>query len=273
MRYKIGSLTYELLDDICLAVQSSQAIIANLPNTHVESLGPFLELIQTQQSLLPSQGSKNWLSVEKYRALLNVKQQSKVWLDTGAGEQGFISIPQLQDDANSRTNLMLCVKRAAIKSGFSNDHAGQFSAAVNEMYSNAIEHSENAESGYVAFLSEPGKFEFVVADSGIGILRSLKSNPLYASLTNSGSALEMALKEGVSRHYVEKGHGFGFRQLLVGLANISNYIRFRSGDYGRIIQRGKNGAIEGTTIQLSNIEGFFCSVVFEVAGKRSAQVS
>lgn len=156
------------------------------------------------------------------------------------------------------------LKRLSIKAGFSNDHSGKFLAAIDELWNNVVDHSQRDETGYIAFSLEPGRFEFVVADHGIGVLASLKSNPDYAHLNDHGRAIELALSEGVTRYYTEDGHGFGFRPLFVGLANIARGLRFRSGDHARELIRTGDGPPVSRTYELAHLPGFFCSVTCSV---------
>ena len=149
------------------------------------------------------------------------------------------------------------LKRLSINAGFSNDHSGKFLAAIDELWSNVVDHSQKSDTGYFAFSLEPHRFEFVVADHGIGVLASLKSNPLYAGLTDHGRAIELVLSEGISRYYTEDGHGFGFRPLFVGLANIARSLRFRSGDHAREVVRTAEGNLASRTYELAALPGFF----------------
>lgn len=156
------------------------------------------------------------------------------------------------------------LKRLSIGAGFSNDHSGKFLAAIDELWSNVVDHSQRSDTGYIAFSLEPCRFEFVVADFGVGVLASLKSNPAYAHLTDHGRAIELILSEGVSRYYTENGHGFGFRPLFVGLANIARGLRFRSGDHCREVIRTGDGPPSSRTYELARLPGFFCSVICEI---------
>ena len=56
-------------------------------------------------------------------------------------------------------------------------------------------------------MTEPGAFEFVVADRGIGVRRRRAA---YAALTDEGKALEAALTDGLSRHGPVSNRGLGF---------------------------------------------------------------
>jgi len=120
-----------------------------------------------------------------------------------------------------------------------------------------------------AFAGDPApacsanRFEFVVADAGVGVLQSLRTHPHFAYVKDSGTALELALSEGVSRFYDDKDRGRGFRPIFVGLANASSHLRFRSADHSREIVRGHGGRLLATTHQRASLKGFLCSAICE----------
>jgi hypothetical protein len=140
------------------------------------------------------------------------------------------------------------------------NEAGELFGAINELRNNVAEHSENPRSGYLAYDAIQDQFEFVVADSGIGILKSLRTHPHYSHVTDSGTALNLALSEGVSRHHSDKDRGLGFRPIFVGLANASEHLRFCSGDHTREFTRGVDRRVISSTRQKAPLSGFFCSV-------------
>ncbi|MBZ9708620.1 hypothetical protein LB543_18025 [Mesorhizobium sp. ESP7-2] len=264
MRWKIETLTFDLVDDICLAVQSGTITEADLPTTNADGLGPLLELRHTQPNILNRDGGSLWLTADRYHELMRNMRETDAWFEPRSGYQGFISVDKLRRDELAWTDFVLRAKRAAISAGFSDDYGGKLTAAIGEFYANVIDHSGRIDSGYVVYSASPGRFEFVVADAGIGVLNSLRSNPTYAHLVDAGTALELALDEGVSRYYTEQGHGFGFRPLFVGLANISRYMRFRSDDHSRSLTRKADGSIDAQTSQLATTAGFFCCVVCDI---------
>jgi hypothetical protein len=270
MRWKIETLTFDLVDDICLGVQGSTITGADLPPTQADSLGPFLELWHTQPNILNQDGGHFWLAADSYRELMRNMRVTDAWFEPTSGYQGYISVDKLRRDELAWTDFVLRAKRAAISVGFSDDYGGKLTAAIGEFYSNIIDHSGRIDTGYVVYSASSGRFEFVVADAGVGVLSSLRSNPAYAHLADAGTALELALDEGVSRYYTEQGHGFGFRPLFVGLANISRYMRFRSGDHSRSLTRKADGSIDAQTSQLARTNGFFCCVVCDVEGPTPA---
>ena len=198
---------------------------------------------------------------ERFQRIFNAKSNGEKYYCEGRIHLGYIPISAfLGDDRTSENDFRIRAIRAVNFAGFKKTYAAQFVAAMIELYNNSIEHSRAVESAYVAFAGYKNCFEFVVADSGIGTLRSLKSSRRYAKINDSGSALNLALTEGISRHCSEPGRGLGFRPILVGLANISQKLRFRSGDHAREMERLFDGSIPAVTCQKSEISGFFCSV-------------
>ena len=253
----IEPLTFDLVDDICLGIEGGALTLAQLPPLSVQSVGPFFELIHTL-----GDGKYGEVSPGVFKNLVASQSQNHShWFHADNG-QGFSQVRRLCDDQLMWNDFSIRASHAARESGFTKDEAWKLTAAIGEIYGNIVEHSESIGSGYVAYAANGKSFEFVVADSGVGVLNSLRKNPLYAQISDSGTALECALSEGVSR-FQEPGRGLGFRSILVGLANISSRVRFRSGDYGRELQRSADGSIPATTRQLARLNGMFCSVLCE----------
>ena len=103
--------------------------------------------------------------------------------------------------------------------------------ALGELQDNIFEHSGRPATGLVAYGAGNGAFEFVVADAGRGVLASLRENPEFARLADSGVALRVAASDGASRYARSTGHGYGISQLFRALAHHSARLRFRSGDH------------------------------------------
>lgn len=103
--------------------------------------------------------------------------------------------------------------------------------ALGEMQDNVYEHSGADQTGLVAYAVTNRSFEFVVADRGIGVLETLRQNPEYAHLTDSGMALTQAIRPGVSRFPSASGRGQGFVQLCRSMVTNGVELRFRSGDH------------------------------------------
>lgn len=255
MRSIIEALTYDLVDDICLAIQGGTIAPAQIPASSAQSLGPLLELSQVLGDAPDVQVSRGI-----YQALASEMGQRRARWFQAADNQGYATVSLLVQDPLAWNDFSIRASRAAQAAGFSKDDAWKLSAAIGEIYGNVIDHSERVDTGYVAYAANGNVFEFVVADAGIGVLASLRKNPAYSHIADSGTALEYALSEGVSR-FEDPSHGFGFQPIFVGLANIATRLRFRSGDYCRELRRNADGTIPATTTQLARIDGLFCSVL------------
>lgn len=103
--------------------------------------------------------------------------------------------------------------------------------AVGEMQDNVYEHSGAARTGLIAYAVTDRTFEFVVADRGMGVLKTLHQNPQYAHLSDAGVALTQAIRPGVSRFPAVSGRGQGFVQLCRSMVTHRVELRFRSGDH------------------------------------------
>jgi hypothetical protein len=259
VRFIIEALTFDLVDDICFGVQSRALTLAQVPAWSPQAIGPLFELIQ-----ILGIGHCGEFLPGIYRSLAASRAQNRSSWFHACDNQGFTQVQRLTDDQLARTDFSIRASRAAQAAGFTKDDAWKLTAAIGEIYGNVVDHSERVDSGYVAYAASGKTFEFIVADSGIGVLSSLRNNPAYAHIADSGTALEYALTKGVSR-FQEPDHGFGFQPIFVGLANISTRVRFRSGDYGRELRRSADGTIPAATTQLPMIEGFFCSVQCEAS--------
>jgi hypothetical protein len=124
---------------------------------------------------------------------------------------------------------------AAEKTGLVKPVAQCLAAALREMESNIHEHSGRAATGILAFQARPSLFEFVAADSGVGVLATLREDEEFADFTDHGLAMHAALQENVSRYGRASGHGNGFRDLFLGLSHLNADLRFRSGDHALLI--------------------------------------
>lgn len=122
-------------------------------------------------------------------------------------------------------------ENSAVAAGLSRGLATGLMGALGELQDNIFEHSGRPESGLVAYAASDGAFEFVVADAGRGVLASLRENPDFAGLADSGAALRVAASDGASRHARSTGHGYGIGQLFRALAHDAAELRFRSGDH------------------------------------------
>jgi hypothetical protein len=227
----------------------------------VQSLGAFLELAHLFPDFIQDNTISSWLDHRHFRHFANREQ---AWFFEEGPQLGFVPIIDMSASNTVWIDAANRIKRLSVAAGFSVDHSGKFVAAVSELMGNILDHSQRPETGYIAFHIAPRRLELIVADRGVGVLSSLNSNPEYAKLSDHGRAIELALSEGISRYPREEGHGFGFRPLFVGLANIARSLRFRSGDHCRLVARHSDGPPQSRTYELAVLDGFFCAVTCEI---------
>jgi hypothetical protein len=122
-------------------------------------------------------------------------------------------------------------ENAAVAAGLLRGLVVGLMGALGELQNNVYQHSGRPETGLVAYASGDGAFEFVVADAGMGVLASLRQNPEFAHVRDSGEALRVAASDGASRHGRNVGRGYGIGQLFRALAHDAAELRFRSGDH------------------------------------------
>ena len=256
-------LLFSDVDGLAFAATHGKLEEVKLPAIYVpHRLGPLLELMQLfAGGRLPRPGK--WLVLNGAAPLVGaLEQASESWVSPIQRHIGFIRAARLGPDGDGRlTGFLMNAKRAGREvAGLTAAVSGQLVAAMAELENNIHEHADAPETGILAYRAEPGAFEFVVADRGVGILRSLRRCAAHAGLTDEGKALEAALTDGVSRHGPNSNHGHGFRPIFTGLVSLHGELRFRSGDHA-ITMDGTSPALTTSRItQKASIDGFFASV-------------
>lgn len=99
-------------------------------------------------------------------------------------------------------------------------------AALEEMASNAVEHSETEWAGIAAFEVIGSQWSFIVGDVGMGIANHLRRLPAFANLGEAdavAAAIAGASGTGVA------GRGNGYRALFQALGDRRCRIRLRTG--------------------------------------------
>lgn len=122
-------------------------------------------------------------------------------------------------------------ENAAVAAGLGKGLVSGLMGALGELQDNVFEHCGRPRTGVIAYAASDGAFEFVVADAGRGVLASLRENPEFGGLADSGTALLAAASDGASRYARRTGHGYGIGQLFRALAHDAAELRFRSGDH------------------------------------------
>ena len=263
MTSKRKQLLFRDVDGLAFAaahgrLQDAQPSVTYVPNR----LGPLLELMQLYAGgRLPHPGS--WLELAGTAPLVSALEQAKGgWVSSTPGHAGFIRTTRPGSDGDSRfTGFLMNAKRACRQvASLPAETSGKLVAAMKELENNIHEHADAPETGILAYRAEPGAFEFVVADRGIGILNSLRRYAAYAALPDEGKALEAALTDGVSRFGPNSNRGYGFRPIFIGLMNLHGELRFRSGDHALTMDGTSPTLTTSRISQKAPLDGFFASV-------------
>jgi len=232
-------LTFEVVDDLVRA--HSRGRLAAQPPKHyaVTDVCPLVELMyeDTDGRTGPLLNTP-WLdqvSQMDLRAALASKRN--IWLDQSR-RRGFMRStfdPLVPNGDIYRNQFLMAARSAAEAAGLMKPVAQSLVAAMRELESNIHEHSDHATSGLLAFQSRASFFEFVAADSGVGVLATLREDPEFGGLTDHGHAMYAAIQDNVSRYGRNSGHGRGFCDLFIGLSYLNADLRFRSGDHALLI--------------------------------------
>lgn len=228
--------SFEAADDLLW-----QAVAGRLPTLGSVTLGrsgrigPLVELAMAT-SALPDAFSAVTVEPPVFHQITRAFREGVV---SGAGARdraGVFPLSRYDPDCDGPEHLVWDqwakhTENAAVVAGLARGLAAGLMGALGELLDNVFEHSGRPESGVVAYAASDGAFEFVVADVGRGVLASLRENPDFAGLSDSGTALRVAVSDGVSRHARSSGHGYGIGQLFRALAHNSAELRFRSGDH------------------------------------------
>ncbi|MDE0539371.1 MAG: hypothetical protein OXH94_11675 [Rhodospirillales bacterium] len=153
---------------------------------------------------------------------------------------------------------------SAEKLGVSKKRATQLVGSILELEENIHLHSGSPGYAIVCYALTTKSFEFVVADSGIGVRESLRSSSEYYDLEDDNSAIAAAITDGVSRFGSDTGRGRGFHELFEGLFNTQATLRFRSGQ-GCILIDGQNPSVEhAEAFSRSELPGFTVAVACKI---------
>jgi hypothetical protein len=230
------SASFEATDDLLW-----QAVAGRLPTLGAVTLGrsgrigPLVELAMAV-AVWPDAYSTLTVEPPVFHQITRALRESVV---SGAGvydRAGAFPLSRYDPDGDGPEHLVWeqwakHAENAAIAAGLARGLVSGLMGALGELLDNVFEHSGQPESGIVAYGVGDGAFEFVVADAGCGVLASLRENPDFSGLSDSGTALRVAASDGASRHPRSTGHGYGIGQLFRALAHDAAELRFRSGDH------------------------------------------
>lgn len=161
-------------------------------------------------------------------------------------------------------------RASARVAGYNHEVASAVVGAIEELANNVVEHSGSKQPAFAGFAQKGQRFEYVIADCGIGVLASLRECSEFRSLRDDLEALPLAITPGISRMGRGSGRGYGFRAVLAPLRFASGYVRLRSG--GAVLEVEGYGAENdrASCSQRPSYDGVIVSAVLE-AGKPAEQ--
>lgn len=263
------TLDFTLLDDLAIAAQRRKAdVSAHLADLELGHIGPLVELLLLSRVEAPHGLCVHGLPNSRRRQALD-KALSPDWLGKGVyvasryQQVGFIATTRDPNGPESTDWTQFCRKtqEAAEFSAVPKPVSKAIVGALREIEENVHIHSSRSHDGIVGFSARPNEFEFVVGDSGIGMLQSLRQHPDYAALNDAGTALRLGLENGQSRYGRGLGRGWGFNTLFIGLANMNGVLRFRTEDHALVIDGVNPSLMTATLVQRAMLQGFFMNVV------------
>lgn len=272
----LNELSFALLDDLALGRERrGDSVLKHLQQVGAQRLGPLVELcvLDRMYAARPS-GLGALVATEASELLASAlpsRGQAGRYFGDDRGRLGAIltSRDPKQDEPVQWVQFCRKAQEAAELAALPKELAQGLVGAVRELETNIHEHSGRAHDGLVAFRSTATEFEFVVADSGAGVLAGLQGTARYAHLTDAGTALKTALADGQSRLLdVDPGRGFGFHELFVNLANLNGELRFRSDDHALTIDGSGPALPQARLAQKARLQGFVISVVCTLGPQR-----
>ncbi len=265
------TLGFDVVDDLALVWERRHINPSiHFSELEVKRLGPVVEfefLGKTWSGQVPT---SEWLAQSKLGQVMHraMGQESPVIERMPGSVLGFLRLAANQvDDDFSYVQFGYAAQEAAKLAGITPKASQALVGAIGELKDNVYFHSHCPETGLLGFLGANGDFEFSVADSGIGVLESLREHTDYRGLSNSGEAINVALTDGESRYGRSTGHGQGFRDLFRGLTKLEGELRFRSDDYCLSIGGTSPTLNRAKLRQSARVRGFLASVTCRGSGR------
>lgn len=231
-----GSAHFDVVDDLLW-----QAVAGRLPElgsivlARSGRIGPLVELAM---AAVAAPDAYQAVSVEPpvFQQVTSALRDGVISGAAARDRAGVFPLSRLKPERDGADEIAweqwaMHAENAAVAVGLAKGLVPGLMGALGELQDNVFEHSGRPETGVIAYAASDSTFEFVVADAGRGVLASLRENPEFAGLEDSGAALRVAASDGASRYARSTGHGYGIGQLFRALAHDAAELRFRSGDH------------------------------------------
>lgn len=234
MRFELP-MPGHFLDELAVASPSAiNGAVSSIASAFGDRVGPIVEYEffrrQSGSPHLPRLSEHSTSPVVwQITQLLNGLRPATGNLNLQPTDFDAIAIPAALGRDTAWTAFLKRAETTARSVSFADSLAAGLAGAIHELADNVIQHSEAPNSGIAAFARLPSGFEYVVADSGIGMLASLRRAPEFRSLRDDLEALPLAVTPGVSRHGRGLGYGYGYRAVFLPLRAAHGTVRLRSG--------------------------------------------
>lgn len=257
-------LTFSFLDDVMTLLPSERCQHFNkvLPN-RISPLVEYIFLNQALEELSQAKAS----NLDEIRELERILDSENIFSTTNdltinAKKIEYFRCPQndQEETSNQWHTFLKRFENAAISAGLNKRFSAAITGTFGEMVGNVREHSQKTQSGIVAYRWNDQEFEYVVSDSGIGVLESLRTNSIYDYILDYEQALETAIKDNESCKGRDTGRGVGFHSLINNIARENSTIRFRSGDKALKIYE-HNSEVKNEITTCSYFQGFLISTL------------
>lgn len=264
MDAKEFSADFETVDDLLWAATTKQLAAKGVIRILAQKrVGPLVELTQARR-LMPNAYSQVGCENPATSSISAALDRGQISGTSFGSTFGVLPLSCRKNAGQDDTYELWKVRmeKAAEAINFPASLAQALLGALGELEDNINLHSEKAASGILVYSTDSGMLEFVVSDTGIGVLESLRKNSEFSTLNDSGTALSIAIADGNSRFDRTSGHGLGIGQLFRALAGYEGEVRFRSGDHALTLS-GRNPGQNGTLklARKANLAGLTISVI------------
>lgn len=264
----ITPFDYELLEDVLPSIRgASDPIARELTGCRVDSIGPLVEFAffaAANPTVVPPLAvvSSDEI-VRDLSTLLRVRWETQPTKTSSLESRPweFSRVPPASATGDPYwVAFVQRLRHAGLAAGFDTVTARKLAGTFGELADNIWQHSGATHTGLVGYRRVIGRFEFVIADAGIGVVASLNKHLEFIGLTDAGVALETALTLADTPYGRRTGRGQGYRRMLASLLDLTGSLRVRSGDHGVSMSGMDLSLRTASTFQSAQFTGFFQAI-------------
>jgi anti-sigma regulatory factor (Ser/Thr protein kinase) len=263
------NIDFDLVDDI---LTLSPEVFCNIvQDGRIGPIAPIVEFVYHGYSTIDQRLKSLPISpvAQQLEATIRSEGLDKAHNPISGRPRKFEFIPTPQNEGEvlhpKWAAYLIRAQNAAEDSGIEKHLAQALIGTLEEMADNIVWHSEAPQTGIAGYRAYKGAFEYVVADAGIGILNSLRTNPRWSEIIDPEEAMDAALQNGTTRFPGLTRRGTGFNALVRNIAKKCSDLRFHS-DTSCMVFEGISAyqnslPLRQKKLNLSMIQGLIVSVV------------